>query len=319
MLQLVNLSNYSCDSELIHHSAEYLQTFLDKHQLDGLEMMFCDTWDPCIYKKENIQGVHLRFWPTWLDFWRGDNKELLKQFGSEENIITCYGGLSRKDWLAIYRENIRLAVTAGAKYVVFHVSHARVSEIFSGLFSASDGDVIEATIELVNELVDEIPTQVAVLFENLWWPGLTLKNPMLVARLLENVKHPNVGIMLDTGHLMNTNQDLKSEKEGIDYILNILNALGKYRHSVRGVHLHKSLSGEYVKNSRCNKTAEYDMAQIMDHVLHIDQHQPFTTCDVQRLIDCIHPEFLVHEFMYSSLDEWSQKIRAQRAALESGR
>jgi len=316
MLQLVNLSNYSSDTKLIHHSPECLQAFLNHHHLDGLEMMFCDAWDQRLHKQEWIQGVHLRFWPTWLDFWRGDNKELLKQFGSEDNIIACYGGLSREAWLTVYQENIRTAVRAGAKYMVFHVSQARTSEVFNWQFSFSDSEVIEATIELVNELVDEIPPNVALLFENLWWPGLTLKNPKLVAQLLENVKHPNVGIMLDTGHLMNINQDLTSEAEGIDYIMTILNALGEYRHYVRGIHLHKSFSGEYIKQSRCRKIETYDMTQVMNHVLHIDQHQPFATSDVQRLIEFVQPEFLVHEFMYSTIEEWSQKINLQQQALQ---
>ena len=318
MLQLVNISNYTCDSELIHNNAQCLQAFLNHHHLDGVEMMFCDTWDRRIHKKEWIQGVHLRFWPTWLDFWRGDTAELLKQFGSKDNIIACYGGLTREDWLSIYRENIRTAVMAGAKYMVFHVCHARVPEFFSGKFVASDSEVIEATIELVSELVDEIPPDVALLFENLWWPGLTLKNPILVARLLDNVKHSNVGIMLDTGHLMNTNQDLTSEVEGVDYILKILKNLGQYRHYVRGVHLHKSLSGHYMRQSQCSKVKEYDMMEIMDHVLKIDQHQPFTTGEVQRLLEYIKPEFLIHEFMYSSMEEWSQKIMVQKAALMQG-
>lgn len=318
MLQLVNLSNYTSDIELINNSAECLQTFLNYHHLDGLEMMFCDRWDASVHKKKWIQGVHLRFWPAWLDFWRGDKQELLKQFGSEDNIIAFYGALTREDWLTIYRENIRTAVKSGAKYLVFHVSHTRIPELFNWQFSASDGEVIEATIELVNELVGEIPPDVALLFENLWWPGLTLKNPILVARLLENVKHPNVGIMLDTGHLMNTNSDLTSEDEGVDYIITTLEGLGEYRHYVRGVHLHKSLSGAYIKKSRCIKMEKYDMAQVMNHVLQIDQHQPFTTSAVQKLVDYIKPDFLVHEFMYSSMEEWSQKIMTQKNALKQG-
>lgn len=318
MLQLVNISNDISDIELIHNSAECLQTFLNHHHVDGLEMMFCNRWDSSVHKEKWIQGVHLRFWPAWLDFWRGDHKELLKQFGSEDNIIACYGGLTREAWLTTYRDNIRTAVRAGAKYMVFHVSHTRIPELFSGQFSASDSEIIESTIELVNELADEIPPDVALLFENLWWPGLTLKKPALVARLLENIRHPNVGIMLDTGHLMNTNQDLTTEAEGIDYILNILNALGEYQRYVRGVHLHKSLSGEYMKQSRCQKIEKQDMAEVMSHVLKIDQHQPFATSEVQRLIDYIKPEFLVHEFIYSTIEEWSQKIMVQKAALKQG-
>ncbi|WP_378952710.1 sugar phosphate isomerase/epimerase family protein [Pelosinus sp. sgz500959] len=316
MIQLVNISNYTCDNELIHNNAECLQTFLNHHHIDGLEMMFCAPWDRFVHKKEWVQGVHLRFWPTWLDFWRGDNQELLKQFGSNEGIIACYGGLTRSDWLNIYRENIRTAVKASAKYMVFHVCHARVPEFFSGNFSSSDSEVIEATIELVNELADEIPTDIALLFENLWWPGLTLKNPTLAARLLNGVKHPNVGIMLDTGHLMNTNQELKTESEGIDYILTVLHDLGEYRSYVRGIHLHKSLSGEYAKESQLRKTEKFSITEIMNHVLQIDQHQPFATSEVQRLINYIKPDFLVHEFMYSTIEEWSQKILVQQQALQ---
>lgn len=318
MLQLVNLSNYTSDIEVINNSAECLQAFLNHHHLDGLEMMFCDTWDSSVHKKKWIQGVHLRFWPAWLDFWRGDNEELLRQFGTEEDIIACYGGLTRDIWIRNYKANIKAAVKSGAKYLVFHVSHTRIPELFSWEFSVSDSEVIEATIELANELVDEIPPNVTLLFENLWWPGMTLQDPRLVARLLENVKHPNVGIMLDTGHLMNTNQDLTSEEEGIDYIIHILDSLGGYRKYVRGIHLHKSLSGEYIKKSKFTKTEKFDMNEVMNHVLKIDQHQPFTTSTVQRLIEYIKPEFLVHEFMYSSMEEWSQKVMAQKAALAQG-
>lgn len=315
MLQLVNLSSYSSDLELISNNPTVLKNFLLDHQIDGLEVMFCNTWDERLFPRNIIQGVHLRFWPAWLDFWRGNKGELLKQFGSEEHIVSCYGGLTREAWLKLYRENIRTAVSTGAQYLVFHVSHARIQELFSWQFSVSDSEVIEATIELVNELVDEIPANVALLFENLWWPGLTLKTPQLVGRLLEQVKHPNVGIMLDTGHLMNTNQQLRSEAEGINYILRILHNLGKYSHYVRGIHLHKSLSGEYMKQSLCRKIESYDMTEIMNHILKIDQHQPFATSEVQRLINYIKPDFLVHEFMYSTTAEWSEKIKIQQQAL----
>jgi len=317
MLQLVNLSSYSSDIELINNSPMVLKNFLKHHNIDGLEIMFCENWDERLFPRNIVKGVHLRFWPSWLDFWRGNEGELLKQFGSEENIVACYGGLTREAWLQRYRENIRTAVSTGAQYLVFHVSHARIQELFSWQFSVTDSEVIEATINLVNELVAEIPPHVALLFENLWWPGLTLKNPLLIARLLDNVQHPNVGIMLDTGHLMNTNQDLQSETDAIHYILTVLYDLGEYSHYVRGIHLHKSLSGAYMKQSQGRKIEKYDMTEIMNHVLKIDQHQPFVTSEVQKLINYIKPEFLVHEFMYSTMEEWSEKIKIQQYALQN--
>lgn len=315
MLQLVNLSNYRTDVTLIRHSAECLRDFLDQHQLDGIEMMLCAPWEAAVHRPEWIHGVHLRFWPNWLDFWRGDREELLRQFGSEEQIQACYGGLGRDAWLKGYRENIRAAVQAGAKYLVFHVSNVRPAELFNWQFSASSREVVAATIEVINELADAIPAETALLFENLWWPGLTLQDKELTALLLENVKHPNVGLMLDTGHLMNTNHKLKTETEGIDYILATLYQLGEYRRYVRGIHLHRSLSGEYIAGSQATTRTDHTLTEIMSHVLKIDEHLPFSVPEVQRIVEYVKPDYLVHEFMQTSLADWGQKITQQQQAL----
>jgi sugar phosphate isomerase/epimerase len=270
-----------------------------------------------LHEEKFIQGVHLNFWPSWLDFWRGDLKSVEEQLGSREAIVQCYGGLTRKDWLEIYRENIVNARQTNAKYFVFHVSHTRTSEVFDWEFRANSEDVIDATIQLVNELAPEIPEDTMLLFENLWWPGLTLLDKRLVAKLINNVNHNNVGIMLDTGHLMNTNQQLKSQEEAVDYVINIVENLGEYRKLIKGVHLHYSLSGEYVlnriKKAICTKPTS---GEIMEHILKIDQHLPFTTPKVKRIIEYIQPEFLVHEFMQSTREDWQNKLNMQKQALK---
>ncbi|SDE10064.1 sugar phosphate isomerase/epimerase family protein [Sporomusa acidovorans] len=317
MLQLVNISNYTTDNELFGNSPERLQAFLSRYNLDGLEMMFCSPWDAKFHKREWMQGCHLRFWPWWLDFWRGDQEVLLRQFGSQESINECYGGPTREAWLAIYRDNIRSAQQAGVKYLVLHVSHTRVSELFNWNFSATSREVIEATIEVVNALAPEIPQDITLLFENLWWPGLTLTDANLTAMLLEGVSHRNIGIMLDTGHLMNTNPDLTTEAEGVSYILNTIKNLGSYAQYVKGIHLNKSLSGKYVRSSQNvqNFKDNYDMEEVMNHVLKIDEHRPFTTSAAQRIIDFVRPEFLVHEFIYRNRAEWEQKLVRQQKVL----
>ncbi|HWR09216.1 sugar phosphate isomerase/epimerase family protein [Sporomusa sp.] len=317
MLQLVNLSNYATDNELINNSAECLQEFLTCHHLDGIEMMFCGPLDENVHRKEWIHGVHLRFWPWWLDFWRGDRSELLKQFGNEEDIKACYGGITREEWLNVYRENITAAQQAGAKYVVFHVSHARISELFSWRFHASDREIIEATVEVINQLQSAIPADMTLLFENLWWPGLTLQSKELTAQLLDGIAHRNVGIMLDTGHLMNTNPALRTQAEGVDYILKTISRLGSYGQYIKGIHLHHSLSGEYIKSSRhsINRQAEYSLTEVMTHVLKIDEHRPFSVPEVRRIVDYVQPDYLVHEFMKNSMGEWVEKINQQQQAL----
>lgn len=317
MLQLVNLSNYSSDLELINHSATCLRLFLEQHRLDGLEMMFCGPWDERLHRREWVRGVHLKFWPYWLDFWRGDLPALRRQLGSDEMIIKSYGGLRREDWLQVYRENIRQAKTAGAEYIVFHVSHARIPEMFSGVFSVNDREVIAAAAEVVKQLADEIPDGMMLLFENLWWPGLTLQDSELVAWLLKQVSPVQAGLMLDTGHMMNTNPELRNEEEGVEYIIQTVERLGSYKRYIKGIHLHCSLSGQYVKESRQANRAkgDYTMEEVMNHVLRIDEHRPFSSPAVRRIIDCIQPDYVIHEFMQLSMQDWMDKVTTQQLAL----
>ena len=319
MLELVNLSNCRTDLDLICNDACELASFLRHNALDGLEMMFCAPWDPSVHRKEWIRGVHLQFWPSWLNFWRGDMDELLRQFGTKENIVDIYGGLQRQDWLERYRANIRQAVAAEAGYVVFHVCHNRLSEVYNWNFSATSHEVVTASIELINELVDEIPSDMALLLENLWWPGLTLLDRNLVAQLMEGIRHPRTGIMLDTGHLMNTRSDLRTQEEGIDYILRTLEELGPWREYIRGIHLHYSLSGNYVRRMRQQETAEHTLVETLTHVMAIDRHLPFDTAAVGRILNYVAPSWLVHEFVQKSAGDWEGKVRRQRQALAAGR
>lgn len=315
MLQLVNLSNYIDAVNMVNSDADLLQHFLQEHNLDGLEIMLCEPWDEAIFKREFIKGSHLWFWNDWLDFWREDMIALTEEYKSIEKVALWYGGLKKDKWLDVYRNNIKTTARANPKYMVFHVSNARFSELYNRQFNFSDEDVINATIELVNLLVDDIPSEVEILFENLWWPGMTLLNKDLVGLLLEKVKHPKCGIMLDTGHLMNTCVDLKSEDEGVEYILKVLQNLGEYKDFVRGIHLSSSLSGEYVIQSQRDIKKLPPMEELFYHVKQIDQHLPFKTSSIKKVVDFIKPEYLVHEFIVSDIKDWSEKIKQQQKVL----
>lgn len=317
MLQLVNLSNHYMDNEsLLHRDPLVLEKFLRENKLDGVEMMFWEPWDQTLHRPEWIHGVHLRFWPSWLDFWQGDMEALKQEFGSEADIAACYGGLTKQEWIAAYRQNIDLAAKAKAKYVVFHVSQVRKNEVFDWQFSADNRTVIAHTIDLVNELVPSIPEDMLLLFENLWWPGLTLQDKELLAMLLNGVHHQKVGVMLDTGHLLNTNQALRSEEEAVQYIVKTVENLGELKRYIKGVHLHCSLSGDYVKASRQQARDNACNINIMEHILNIDRHQPFTDKAAKEIIALIQPDFLVHEFMQCSLEDWQNKLTVQQRALK---
>ena len=316
MLELVNLSNYRSDNALIDSSADGLQMFLRQNHLDGVEMLLYEPWNEAMHPAGFIHGVHLRFWANWLDFWLGNQLELKTQFESQAALKAYYGGVTRQEWLEVYRQNILSALETKPKYLVFHISQARPKELFSWQFHYESECVIANVIQVLNELVDSIPADVTLLLENLWWPGLTLCDKALVGKLMREVNHPNLGIMLDTGHLMNTNQQLRTEREGIAYILHSIESLGEDKKWIRGIHLHHSLSGDYVGKMRGNPTArELSPGMIMEHVLKIDQHLPFSVPEAQEIIQAVQPEYLVHEFMQVSKADWQMKLNTQRHAL----
>ena len=318
MLTLTNLSNADCDvAHILHGDMDALPAILQELGLDGIEFMLCAPWDRTLFPPACIKGVHLLFWPTWVDFWRGNRSALMAEFGSEDNIRGYYGSLDVADWVEGWRENLRRAAECQPQYLVFHVAHNCTSEMYTRTFSVTDEEVIRADIELVNAIVGEIPRGCKLLFENLWWPGLTFQKPQLAAELLARVNYPDTGFMLDTGHLMNTNLDLQSEAEGAAYVQKIYHELGELGKRVYGIHLHQSLSGTYTREMMRRHVGwktPLDWQTAMDYVMHVDQHQPFHTDAARRIVETVQPMYLVHEFQHRSRDDLVSKLRIQQRA-----
>lgn len=317
ILELVNLSNYPTDTkDLIMNQACCLEHFLNTYHLDGIELMLCEPWQENLHRPEWIKGIHLRFWFNWLDFWRQDYTILHKEIGNANSISACYGGLTRKAWLDVYRENIMQAAATPSEYMVFHIAQVRSSEVFKYCFSATSREVVTAAVEVINEITRELPADRLLLFENLWWPGLTLLDKDLVEYLFQNIEHKNSGIMLDTGHLMNTNLDLTTQAEAVSYVLKTVEGLGEYKKKIHGIHLHYSLSGEYVKQKKqfCVDDPA-DPVQLMNHILQIDQHLPFTDSSAKKIVKMVCPDYLVHEFVQRSNVDWQQKITIQKSTM----
>ena len=318
MLTLTNLSNADCDvAHILHGDMDALPAILQELGLDGIEFMLCAPWNRTLFPPACIKGVHLLFWPTWVDFWRGDRSALMAEFSSEDNVRGYYGSLDVADWVEGWRENLRRAAECQPQYLVFHVAHNCTSEMYTRTFSATDEEVIRAAIELVNAIAGEIPRGCKLLFENLWWPGLTFQKPQLAAELLARVNYPDTGFMLDTGHLMNTNLDLQSEAEGAAYVQKIYHELGELGKRVYGVHLHQSLSGTYTREMMRRHVGwktPLDWQTAMDYVMHVDQHQPFHTDAARRIVETVQPMYLVNEFQHRSRDDLVSKLHIQQRA-----
>lgn len=321
MIKLMNFSNYSTELDRFLSDYNKIKQFLKKHDLQGLEIIQADKWDARIIPASLIKGLHMRFWPIWLDFWRGDKAELIRQFGDVASYSHYYGGESRESMMEYYRNEIKTACDMGVEYVVFHVSHVQLEHCYNYRFTYNDYEVIEAFIEMINELLDGVHANFELLLENQWWPGLTFLDKTVAVRLMEGIRYHNKGFMLDIGHLMNTNTELSTEAEAAVYILEVLGKLEELSLNIRGIHLNSSLSGKYVKkqiqrNAYNPKDSFFNRyLNSFEHIARIDRHVPFAHSSIKSVIDFVNPQYLVYEFITDSFEELERYVETQSKAL----
>ena len=308
-------------------SSEDLDRFSTRQDLlnlldgfDGVELMQFEEDHRKILPAERVIGLHMNYFPFWFDFWKGNMQAVLTELDSMENIEQVYGGMDRKAILNFCRKELEYAHRWGAVYVVFHVSEARIMETFTLEYEHSDEEIIDATIEIVNELLAEEDGSIAFLMENLWQPGLTFTRPEMTKRLLEGIRYPNKGIMLDTGHVLHTNLKLRTQEEGVAYIHDMLDAHGDLCRYIRGIHLNQSLTGEYCEQMQKNPpdlSGSYAerCGQMFWHAFAVDKHLPFTCDGIRNLISRINPEYLTFEFITSDSKQHLEYLTAQRKTL----
>ncbi len=297
--------------------------------LDGIEAIadpeeLDDSLDPAM-----ISGWHMVFYPDWLDFWRHDEKALLRKFRSWEEIRQVYRGTQPDDLMRQFRNDLALALRFNVPYMVFHVSDVSLKECFTYEWLHTDQEVLDGAVEFINELLKDVETTFNFLVENQWWPGFTFTNPEKTEYLLSHINYPHVGIMLDTGHLMNTNIRLRNQAQGIKYILEMLDRHGSLCSAIKGMHFHQSISGEYCREmiGKLPKDFPEDYFQAFSysypHIERIDRHHPWTSPDCVQIVDRVQPEYLTHELSAghyrSQLGNVSHQLKTFRKGRERQR
>jgi len=321
--RLLNISTHENDMQVIDHDWSYARRFLEENQFDGYELYPVPGYSFEKIPPELILGLHMSFFVIYEPLWHEKRDRLLEIFGDEATIKHFYGGLERDDLIATYQEQLRMADRFGCEYVVFHVSQCELEYIFDWQIPWSWQETVDLFAEMANAFTEGTPYKGKLLFENLWWPGsLRLDSPAEIERLMQKVTYPNAGIVLDTGHILNKNQSIHSEAEGIAYLLETVKNLGSLRSLIYGVHLTRSLSADYVNGTRHVQDPYRDAKTFWDrfiiahkHVCQIDQHDPFEDPGIVQLFDLIDPNFLVFEFGYPTLAVWQDKINRQKQAL----
>ena len=321
MKRTFNLTTYSEDLDR-YRDREDLLSALDG--FDGLELMHCGEDSRGVIPREKIVGVHLCFFPYWYDLYTGDLAACVRNLGSLEAVRACYGGNTPEDLVAAYRQDIDRAKAEGAEYVVFHVSDCADKELFTLRYTHTSREVTAAAVDLLNRLFPESDGDLILLLENLWHPGLTLTEPEVTRQLLSEVRYRNKGILLDTGHLMHTDLSLRTQEEALAYLRRCIEVQGEeVRRAIRGIHLHQSLTGEYMARVAADPPSLSDdpekrMEQVYTHAFACDQHKPFTCPGVRAFIDWIDPEYLTFEFISRSRAEQEAMLREQLNALNMG-
>ena len=318
MKTLFNITTSEDDLDRFSSAAEF--DSMMKH-FDGVELMYFGEDEKKIIAKEKVCGLHMHFFPFWLDFWRGNEERLLQEFDKKENWERYYGGSDREAIVRRYQKDLEIAHAYDVEYVVFHVSEASIQESFQWNYHYSDEEVVDATAELLNEIFAKEDGKIALLLENLWQPGLKFTNPEITKRLYEKIKYPNKGFMLDTGHLLHTNTALRTQEEGIAYISKMLEEHGEMVEHIRGIHLNQSLTGEYCEETKKNpppmgKTYEERYIQMFYHAFAVDKHEPFTAKGIKELVESIAPEYLTFEFITADQKQHLQYLEQQLKALE---
>lgn len=267
-----------------------------------------------------VQGYHLTFTPDWLDCYRWDTAALQYKFGSLDKARDFYGG-GPETLLAMYRADLERARTLGARYVVFHVSDVSIEEGYTFRWFHSDEDVIDASAELINALLEGVAPDFDFLVENQWWPGFTFTEPEKTVRLLDAIRYPRKGILLDTGHLMNSFPDLKTEAEGVQRISDMLDRHGELCRFIRGVHLHQSLSGDYIRTNTGTVPDGLPEAYVdrfsfnYAHIQKIDRHEPWTDPAIGSILARIAPRYLTHELAAPAGEAHLAAVRRQMETL----
>ena len=311
MYKLLNMADFYSNEEL----EKDMQYFSEKYGFDGFELIKFFDGDNSSLKKY-IKGYHMRFFPSWMELYLEDFRSLYDELKDEKYFKSLCGGHSKKELIEYYKRELKIAKELEVEYVVFHACNVKVTEAMTYDFKYSDKEVLNAVISIINEIFEDGEYDFKLLFENLWWSGLRLTNKEEIEYLLNGVKYKNVGFILDTGHMINNNRDIKNSKEGIKYIKKNIENIGEYKNLIYGMHLNYSLSGEYVnraikENKEKNLSIEEIMSNVYQHVGSIDYHDPFEDKEIIDVINSLPIKYLVFELIGDTREELENKIQRQ--------
>lgn len=326
---LMDFSVHPSDLNRFSNKWEGLQEYIIKKKIDGVELLIGYEVPSEDIPINIVKSIHLPFWVTWLDVWRKGEEAAKYYFPNmrPDELKFCCGGENAIDMVNSQKKLWEYASYFQPAHAVLHAAHVELEHAFTRDFTYKNTEVLSSFAEMLNrtaqEFIDGEPP-VTLAIENLWWPGLDFLYPAQADDFASRLDFSNWNLLLDTGHLMNTNIALRCEDEAIDFVLDRISRLSKdVQSKIQSLHLNLSLSGEYQTEqvmkglpigwSDLNHSAKYTTAR--NHVLQIDQHLPFQSNRVKEIIQEVAPENVIHEFITKNIKEYTDKLDIQMNAL----
>lgn len=267
-------------------------------------MLFSDdTIEPI--SNSQVLGVHLPYFSSVVPFWLNDEERILEEFGDLETAHKHYNACDKSELIKNTIAVIDRVNSINPQYVVFHVSEVSLKETVRYHFHYSNQEVIDCFLEWIDEFISYLNPNIDFLVENLWWSGFNFTNIQETIHLLNGINHLNKGIMLDMGHLLHTNTSLATLDEGVEYLNLCLDKQQEVLSLVKGIHLHQTVSGPFVKrmidNNILLKGSYRDkLYASYKQVMQIDKHQPFLHNGIAPLVQRVNPKYLVYEYITQS-------------------
>ena len=291
-----NLFSYSVYQELSDISPD-LEGLFGRIRCDGLELLTSHTpVDPSF--APYTKTVHLPYTTDWLCAWEGRPYDM-----PEEYVRYYMYGRDREEIADTVRNMIWCAEPLHPAHGVIHACNIDIPELRLRSYSKDSKYVLEKFCDMINTVASGFPggePPFKLVFENLWWPGLRMKDSSDYHLMSRKLEFENWGICLDTGHLMNTIPGLNSESDCIDVVNRIIDGYSTdVIDTISAMHFHYSASGDYRANF---EEVRCDTDDIMGfirscyhHINTLDQHLPFSDPRCREIVDRIGPENLIHE------------------------
>ena len=302
---------------------------LKRYGVDGVEALWIPGEKDKTMPNDMLVGCQLAIVDDWFDFMKKDAPELMRRYSSWSRVHMCYSGIHPFNLLAAYRQNLEEAIACDVKYVVYEVFNITSEEFWTYEWRHDDYAILDATIETINYLLRNTEPTFDFLVENSWWPGFRFTDPHMTEYLLSRINYPRVGIMLDTGHLMNTDPSIQNEADGADYILSQYRAHGELGKYVRGLKLNQSISGAYAMASRLPLDAIPEEFLVPDNddgeaawqmrMRFIDRKNAWSSPAAGLVVSEIEPEYLCHNSYYiDQMTRFYRRLSLQQKAIEEG-